>query len=227
METHFQTSFIPRRPIPNAPGSLAPQVPKKHRDGTSVFMMIAIVIFVCSLLSIGVVYGWKQYLLGAQVQLEKDLALRQREFNLDQISLIKAQSTKITLAKNLLTNHLATSKIFSVISQLTSESVRFLSLDLTVPVGTAAPFQMTLLGYGRDFPSVAFQSDVLNQLEKYGLRSIIRNAIVFDPNLNRNGTVSFGFTAEIDPTTFAYTKNLRKPAGAAAAGSALGTTTRQ
>lgn len=198
-------------------GALAPQVPKKHRDGASVFMIIGVVIFVASLLSIGGTYLWKQYLLSAQMQAESDLAQRQTEFKIDQISLIKAQATKISLAKNLLNNHLVSSKIFSVISQLTAENVRFLSMDLAVPVGAQGPFQLTLTGYGRDFQSVAFQSDVLNQLDKYGLRTIIKNAIVSDPSLNRNGTVSFGFTAQIDPVNFSYVKNLSNMASPAAA----------
>lgn len=193
--------------MPATPGNLAPQVPRKRRDGASIFMAIGVVVFILSLLSIGGIYLWKQYLLGAQEKYQAALTQRQKEFNIDQISLMKAQSTKIALAKQLLNNHLSSSKVFSVISQLTSESVRFLSMDLRIPVGLTGPLQLTLSGYGRDFPSVAFQSDVLNQLDRYGLRSVIKNAIVSNPSLNRNGTVSFSFTAEIDPTSLSYARN--------------------
>ncbi|MCX6715967.1 MAG: hypothetical protein NT077_03040 [Candidatus Taylorbacteria bacterium] len=213
METKFQTSFIPRRPLPATPGSLAPQVPKKHRDGASIFVAIGVIVFVLSLLSIGGAYLWKQYLLGAQKNYEASLVERQATFNIDQISLMKAQSIKISLAKQLLSNHLASSKIFSIISKLTSESTRFISMDLTIPVGIPAPFELTLVGYSRDYPSVAFQSDVLNQLEKYDLRAVVKNAIVSDPTLNRNGTVSFGFTAEIEPSSFLYSKKLNSVPG--------------
>lgn len=219
METKFQTSFIPRRPLPAQPGSLAPQVPKKRRDGASIFMIIGVMVFILSLLSIGGVYLWKQYLLGAQEKYQAALVQRQKEFNIDQISLMKAQSTKIALAKQLLNNHLASSKIFSVISRLTSESIRFLNMDLKIPAGVVGPIQLSLSGYGRDFPSVAFQSDVLNQLDKYGLRTVIRNAIVSNPFLNRNGTVSFGFTAQVDPTSFSYARNIGSTASTGAGGS--------
>lgn len=227
METKFQTSFIPRRPLPANPGSLAPQVPKKHRDGASVFMSIAVALFVISLLGLGGVFVWKQILLGSQAKSETSLAERQRDFQLDQINLMRAQATKINLARQVLRNHMASSKIFSVISRLTSESVRFLSMDLSIPAGADAPFQLTLIGYGRDFPSVAFQSDVLNQLDEYGLRSTIRNAIVSDPSLNRNGTVSFGFTAQIDPTNFTYAKSLDGSQDARTVGQPNASTTSQ
>ena len=220
METKFQTSFIPKRPMQGMAGGLAPQAQRVAHGGASIFMTIAVVIFVASVASIGAVYGWKQYLLGAQTGYSSSLAQREKEFNLDQISLMKAQASKIILARQLISNHIAVSKIFSVISQLTSENVRFLTMDLTVPAGTPGPFQMSLSGYGRSFPSVAFQSDVLNQLDKYGLRTVVKNAIVSNPVLNHNGTVSFGFTAQIDPSTFAYSKNLAAPSSQSPAQSA-------
>jgi len=212
METKFQTSFIPRKSSPVIPGTLGPQVPKRGHDGTGIFLMVAIIVLVCSLLSVGGMFAWKQYLLSAQSKYETSLIARQKDFKLDQISLMRAQATKITLAKRILNSHLTTSKIFSVISGLTSESVRFLTMDLTIPTAALGPFQLTLSGYGKDLPSVAFQSDILNQLEKYGLRMIVKNALVSDPALNRNGTVSFGFSAQIDPETFYYTKNLDQSA---------------
>lgn len=189
-------------------------------------MAIAMTLFVVSVLSIGGVYIWKQVLLSSQSNYEQSLAEREKSFNIDQISLMKAQAAKILLARQLLTNHMAASKIFAIIAKLTSENVRFLSMDLTVPAGTQNPLQLVLSGYGRSFPSVAFQSDVLNQLDKYGLRTVVKNAIVSDPALNHDGTVSFGFTAQIDPSSFAYSKNLQTyDQSAAAANAVTGTTT--
>lgn len=230
METHFQTSFIPKKPSSPIPGGgitpLSPLVSRRPHGGAGIFMAIAVTLFAISILSIGGVYVWKQVLLSSQTNYEQSLAEREKSFNIDQISLMKAQAAKILLARQLLTNHMAASKIFAVIAKLTSENVRFLSMDLTVPAGTQNPFQLVLSGYGRSFPSVAFQSDVLNQLDKYGLRTVVKNAIVSDPALNHDGTVSFGFTAQIDPTSFAYSKNLQIPEQTAAAANAVtGTTT--
>jgi hypothetical protein len=63
-------------------------------------------------------------------------------------------------------------------------------------------------GYGRNFSSVAFQSDVLGQLEQYGLRNIVKNPILSDPSLDTGGTVSFGFTATLNPASLSYRQSV-------------------
>lgn len=214
METHFQTSFIPKKPSSSIPGGgLTPLSPLsgQHRSHSigNLYMAVAVVLFVISVLSIGGVYGWKRVLLSSQAKYQKDLSTVETSFNIEQISFLKAQAAKINLARGLVTNHLAASRIFSVISQLTDENVRFQTMDLTVPAGNQSAFQLTLTGYGRSFPSVAFQSDVLNSLEKYGLHGTVKNAIVSDPTLNHDGSVTFGFTAQVDPANFYYPKNMR------------------
>lgn len=212
METKFQSSFIPRRPIPATPGSLAPQV-QRHvgGGGGSIFFVLGVIVFVLGIASVGGAYAWKAYLESSREEMQVSLAQRKKDLNTDQISVIKSQSSKIALAQQLINNHKSVSKIFSVVSRLTTESVRFTSMDLTIPVGTPGAFQLTLAGYGRNYPAVAFQSDVLNQLNKYGLGATVKNAIVSNPNLNHDGSVSFGFTAQIDPSSFAYTKAFAAP----------------
>ena len=225
METHFQTSFIPKKSMGGLPGGgltpLSPLAAQRHSHSIgSVYMAIAVTLFAISLLAIGVVFAWKQVLLSSQSSNQKKLAQVETTFNVEQISFLKAQSAKISLARQLVTNHLAVSKIFSVISQLTDENVRFRTMDLTIPPGNQTPFQLTLSGYGKSFPSVAFQSDVLNSLEKYGLRGVVKNAIVSDPLLNHDGTVTFGFTAQVDPSNFYYAKNMTSAGASQTAGAA-------
>lgn len=208
METKFQTSFIPRKPLPGVQPSIASLTPHKVGMGGSIFMTLATIVFVVSVLSIGGVYLWKVYLLKAQADYKVQLTAKEKEFNIDQISFMKAQSSKIGLARQVLTNHIALSKIFSVIASLTSENVRFTAMDIAAPAGVNTVMQLALTGYGKNFNSVAFQSDVLNQLEKYGLRSVVRNPIVSNPTVNPNGTVNFSFTAQLDPSAFSYAKTV-------------------
>lgn len=232
METHFQTSFIPKKPANTLPGGgltpLSPLAGQRHAHSIgSLYMAIAVTVFVISILSIGGVFAWKHVLISSQAKNAQKLAQIEATFNVEQISFLKAQAAKITLARQLVTNHLAVSRIFSVISQLTDENVRFHTMDLTVPAGNQTPFQLVLSGYGKSFPSVAFQSDVLNSLEKYGLRGTIKNAIVSDPALNHDGTVTFGFTAQVDPANFYYAKNAKGGASqtAGSANAVTGTST--
>jgi len=230
METHFQTSFIPKKPNTSLPGGgltpLSPLTsPRRTHSVGSLYMAIAVILFIISILSIAGVYAWKQVLVSSQVKNQQELAAIEKTFNVEQISFLKGQAAKINLARHLVNDHLAVSKIFSVISQLTGENVRFQTMDLTIPSGNQGPFQLVLSGYGRSFPTVAFQSDVLNSLDKYGLRGVVKNAIVSDPLLNHDGTVMFGFTAQVDPTSFYYPKNVRGEAATAQpTGTSTGTT---
>jgi hypothetical protein len=201
METKFQTSFIPKKPM--APIGGPSTIPTKHH-GTSFFMGIAIIIFVLSLAGVGAAFAWKQILLSQQKSYQADLATREKQFNTDLISQLKETNIKIDMAKQLLKNHLAISQIFKLIGRVTIENVRFMSMDLTTPAKPGDDIKVTLTGYGTSLSAVAFQSDVMNELEQYGLRKVIKNPILSDPTLDNNGTVAFGFTAAIDPNSLSY-----------------------
>jgi hypothetical protein len=79
-------------------------------------------------------------------------------------------------------------------------------MDVITPVNQTEDIKVSLKGYGTSFSAVAFQSDVLGQLEQYGLRKIVKNPIISDPSLDQRGTVSFGFTASVDPKSVLYEK---------------------
>jgi hypothetical protein len=206
METKFQTSFIPKRPTQATIGSVA--AAPRRRSGGNMYMTIAVLAFVGSLAAVGGAYLWKQYLLSAQTTYRQELATREQQFNIDLIAQLKAESVKISLAKQLISNHLSTSQVFSIISRLTAENVRFTTLDMTVPTLPGNDIIVSLSGYGKYFSTVAFQSDVLNQLDQYGLRRIVKNPIISNPALNQDGTVSFGLTAVIDSSSLSYKKSL-------------------
>lgn len=161
-------------------------------------MTVAVLLFFSSLLSIGGAYLWKQYLLSRQETYRQELAVREQQFNLSVISHLKVQSTKIALARQIIRDHVPASQIFSILSALTAEKVRFTAMDLETPDGTNSLYDLVLTGEGKDFSTVAFQSDVLNRLEQYGLNTVIKNPIVSNPELNQDGTVTFALTASVD-----------------------------
>ncbi|MDB5238927.1 MAG: hypothetical protein JWO00_262 [Candidatus Parcubacteria bacterium] len=171
-------------------------------------MTLATVIFICSLLSIAGAFFWKQYLVSAQEQYKRDLVVREQQFNIDLIRQLKAESTKINLAKQLLNTHIATSRLFGIVSSLTAENVRFLTMDFITPSGQiGGPLQVAFSGYGKDLTTVAFQAKVLNKMEDFGLKNVVRNPIVSNPTFNQNGSISFSLTASIDAQNLAYQVN--------------------
>ncbi len=200
METKFQTSFIPKKPITPVVGQHTPQ----HRQHTSVFMAFAVILFLASLGGIGGAYAWKQLLLTNQQNYKKELAQREEQFDIDNIEYLNQVNIKIDTAKQLLNKHLATSQIFEVISRMTSENIRFLDLDLTTPQIAGEEIEITMKGYGTSWTAVAWQSDVLGQLERYGLRKVIKNPILANPALQTGGFVNFSFSAVVDPQALSY-----------------------
>lgn len=210
MEPHFQTSFIPKRPLTsNGQNSGMNVAQKQHHGVASVFMIIAVLIFIASLAAVGGAYAWKQYLISAQAGYKQDLAKREQQFNLDLIEQLKEVNVKIDTARQLLSGHLALSGIFDILGKFTIGHVRFQSLDVTAPTNGTTDIKISMHGYGTSLQAVAFQSDVLSQLEQYGLRNIVKNPILADPSLSTDGTtVAFDFTATIDPATLSYEKSV-------------------
>jgi len=210
METKFQTSFIPKRPLTTTGGAianvnLAQARPRRHN---SIFLNIAILLFVVSLGAAGGIYAWKSILLSNQESYKQQLSDRQRQFNPALIQQLKEENIKIDAASQIIANHIAISNIFDVISRLTTQNVRFVSLDVTAPTDKSSGLKISLSGYGANLPSVAFQSDVLNALEQVGLKTVVKNPMVSDPSIGDSGVVSFGFTATLDPNAISYSKTL-------------------
>jgi hypothetical protein len=206
METKFQTSFIPKRPLVSVGGAAAGAgfAPNRPRRTGSAFFNASVLLFIVSLGLAGGMYAWKSVTLANQDDLKLQLAERQKQFNPDLIAELKGINVKIDAAKQLITRHLAISNVFDVISKMTIEKVRFNSLDLTGPNTQSNDIKISMNGYGIDLSAVAFQSDVLGELEQFGLRNIVKNPILSNPVLEATGAVSFGFSASIDPTTLSY-----------------------
>ena len=205
METKFQTSFIPKKPASSTIGAFSTSsAPRKST--ASIFMTIATVLFILSIAGAAGTYGYKQYLTNAQTAYKDQLAARENQFNINLIETLKAENVKIDIARQVLNNHVALSQVFDMISRLTIENVRFMNLDVTVPTTGTDGVKIALQGYGTSFSAVAFQSDVLNQLDQYNLRKVVKNPIISNPTQGNNNTVTFGFSATVDPASLSYEK---------------------
>lgn len=224
METKFQTSFIPKTPtLP--PVGMHAQVSHAGEGFASIYLMVASLLLVVSLAGVGGAYWYKNTLEATQASQIQQLKDSQAKFDNanggPKLEEVKALNAKITAAETLLANHLALSGVFESISRLTIESVRFMSLDLSAPKLPGDPVKISMQGYGINLFSVAFQSDVLNALSKYGLTDVVKSPVLTDPAIDAKGKVSFGFSASIDPsgpTSLYYKDKVLNAAAAASAG---------
>ncbi len=210
METKFQTSFIPKRP-------LVPEQSVRMHGSNSIFMIIGMLIFIVSLGGAGFTFVAEKYLINAQEQLKIDLKDREKKFDSALIEKLKKANTKIDIAKEILSNHIATSEIFDIIAGLTIEGVYFQSLDISKEGdsgvsggGNTGIYKIGMKGLANSFSSVAFQSDVLGKSEKYGTNKVIKNPILSNLAVDDGGNVSFDFSAEISQSDINYEKILNE-----------------
>ena len=81
METKFQTSFIPKKPLVSGTAGTI----RSRGPSTSIFMILATVLFIVSLAAAGGAYAYNQYLLTSQTAYQTDLQNRQKEFDPDSV----------------------------------------------------------------------------------------------------------------------------------------------
>ncbi len=202
METKFQTSFIPKKPL------ISDSKTHSSGGGTSVLMIIGSLIFVFSLAGAVFTLIWQNVLNKDQVAYKAQLADSEKRFNTTLIKDLKRSNTKIDFSKKLLNDHLAASSIFSIISALTIEGVRFNSFDFTAPGKDSDGVKISMRGVGSSFSAIAFQSSVFGESEKYGSNKILKNPVLSDLSLDQNGNVGFTFTSTINPAEISYDKIL-------------------
>ena len=117
METRFQTSFIPKKPI--TANVVAP------RSTISIFFVLAVIMFLGSICAAGGVILWQKQLDAKHVALKQELDGEKKRFDANFLDLLKRKTRKITLAKQLLNNHLSVSNVFNLVGAITAENVRY------------------------------------------------------------------------------------------------------
>jgi hypothetical protein len=201
MEPKFQTSFIPKKPLSQAATS-APS--GGGSQNTSILFLVGVLVFVVSILVAGGAYGYEYLLNNSQQQLQSDLAKLEKGFDIESISSFKQLDTKISIAKQLLTNHVALSQIFDFISRLTAANIRFINLDVAAPTDRSKGVTIRMSGFAPSYEALAFQSDSLGRLSDLDLKNVIINPAISNPAQSQTGTVSFEFSANVQPSQVLY-----------------------
>lgn len=205
METKFQTSFIPKKPL-----VIDQKTPANNRGGggTSIMMVIATILFLLSVGGAVFTVVWKNVLIQAQENDKKQLAKSEERFDISSIENLKRISNKIELSKRLLKNHIDVAEVFSIISQLTVENLRFNKFIFTGPEKEGDDVKVTMEGVAKNYNTIAFQSDVLSPAGKYGRNKILKNPVFSNLIEGTSGDVSFVFNATIGSPDLSYEKIL-------------------
>jgi len=175
------TSFVPK----------TPQAPKRGlASGHNLFLVVALFLGGLAVIASVGTYLYDQYLTHELERKAEALAVAQREVNEEQVEDFVRLRDRLTSGRELLQSHIALSQVFDVLEAETLTTVRFSSLKLTVADDHTA--QLDIEGTARNFNALAAQSNAF--AGEKGIRRAIFSGIV----VNRDNTVSFRLTADLD-----------------------------
>lgn len=187
--------------LPNIPTSFVPRTATVERRRVStdlggVFAIIAYAVLgIVFILAAGVfLYG--RYLEGNK--LAKDAALDKASSSIDQgtIKGFVQLRDRLNTSKTLLANHVALSGFFTALETILPATVRFTSLHIAVDAGGTTKVEGT--GVSKSFNALSVASGA------FAADGRIKDVIFSKMSINKDSTVSFGFSATLDPKLTAF-----------------------
>ena len=196
MDTNFQTSFIPKKP-------LAEDRTVSSGRHTSLFAFIATLLFLFSIGAAVAVYFYRARLTATIAGQEASLAAARNAFEPSLITQLKTLDRRITDANTILANHIVVSPIFDALQANTLKSVQFTQFTYTTPTDPTLPISVQMSGVARDYSSIALESDQL------ATNKNIHNSIFSDLSLDdQTGDVTFKLTFTVDADLVRYSNHL-------------------
>ncbi len=194
MDPVGQGSFIPKASLTIASRS----------SGVGLLFLLALLIFVMSLVAAGAAFGYQHILNGTIA--DKDTSLRTAEgaFNPGTIQDLIRTENRLTQARLLLQKHVSPSAIFSFLGTITLERVQLTSFSMALDKDGGAA--LSLSGIADSFSSVALQSD------QFGATQILKDVIVSGVSVGESGQVNFSVNATVDSAFLLYSRNLTQSA---------------
>jgi hypothetical protein len=187
------TSFVPRMPVSDRPHVNAD-------FGTLLALFSYIILGAVVFMALGVFF-YGRILAGTIVS--KDAALAKAEAAIDPAtveSFVKLRD-RLTIGQTLLSNHLAPSEFFKAIEAVLPATVRFTELHLTVDTTGAAKVDGS--GVAKSFNALSAASTA------FATDPRIKDVIFSKMIINRaDGSVSFGFSATLDPKLIAFSPDV-------------------
>ncbi|HEU0085749.1 MAG TPA: PilN domain-containing protein [Candidatus Paceibacterota bacterium] len=192
METNFQTSFIPKKPM-------VPERTVKSKP-VGLLTVLSLLIFFTALISTVALYLYKETLEKNIVRMENDLNLAKARFEPEKISQLGLLNKRLEAGQAVLSKHIAISPIFTALSNVTMKSVRYTKFSYGIEGERDVKVVVKLEGVASDYRSVALQSDLFSS-SKY-----FKETVFSELSLDEKGKVKFNLTFSVDPVFVDYQK---------------------
>ncbi len=203
METKYQTSFIPKKPVTTSGQS--------HSGSTSLLLIVSIIIFLSSIGLAGYVFLEKQFLTNKIITDQASIETNKGGLLSDSVTIesLIALNSRINIANGLLGKHVAISPVFDFLQKATLEHVQFKNFNFT-SAGKDTSGQnkvsIQMSGIADDWETVASQSD---EFGKPDWKKIISEPKITSFSLNTdNSRISFQFAAFVSPDYLFYANNI-------------------
>ncbi|MDO8575513.1 MAG: hypothetical protein Q7R78_02330 [bacterium] len=177
-----QTSFIPKK-------TLSSVKPRDTSSGINFFLIVALLLFLASIIIAGLVFGWRLSLEKGIKSSEDFIINNEKSFDTDLLDTVTKTNQRLITGNEILSKHISVSKIFEILQGLTLQTVRFKNFAYTLD--DKGDIKITMTGEGETFNSIALQSDELNKTDK------LKNPVMSNFSLSDTGSVSFSLTATV------------------------------
>ena len=196
METEFQTSFIPKKPLAEAATST-----ERTSRPVSIVMLLSVLVFVAALVAAGGVYLYKQYLTKQVVDMTSQLKRAREGFEPALIAQLQTLDTRLSSASGILATHITVSPILKALSDTTLKTIRYTKFTYTVQGESSPRIDVKMSGQSRGYMPIALQNEAFTK-NKYIKNPIFSNLTLDD----RTGNVTFDLTFSVDPDFVLYGK---------------------
>lgn len=183
-------TFIPKKSV----------IGEKRKAGNSsgIFFGVSLIIFLLSIVSAGVLYGYGAYLNKRVDSLGASLERAKSAFEPALIRELQQLDARMDSAEKVLSGHIAVSALFSALQNLTLKSIRFNRFSYT---RTDKSIDIQLSGVAKSYSSIALQSDIFGD-------SNLSETLFSNLGLDREGNVTFNFSAKISQSLILYQNTL-------------------
>jgi len=198
MDKEFQTSFVPKKTI-------APREAKKAPSSIGgVVNMVALVVFIASILGAGGAYFYRTSLEEKVAEYKVSLERARSAFEPSLITELQSLDKRMMAATEILENHIAVSPIFELLGEITLPTVRYSDFSYEFNPENENLVDVKLTGEARGYNFIALQADL------FGDNKFIRNPIFSDFSLDQLGNVDFTLTFSVDRTLVLYESFLER-----------------
>jgi len=186
----MQTSFVPKKPITENRAS---------GSGVGLFLLLSIILFIVAAALAGGVWFWQKSLLSKIEKSKLALVADRNSYEEEAINSLVRLNDRIEESKKLLSNHLAVSPVFTLLEQNVLRNIRLKTMKFSSD--TNNKINLSLSGTAVSYDVLSKQSDAFGS---ENLRKFISNPVVSDFSPMEDGSVSFDFTASLNPVLVSY-----------------------